>query len=240
MSEQYPTGADDAVFRAAACDLPAAVLWDMDGTLIDSEPIWDVAVADLAARLGIVLTAELRESTLGNSLDDALTKVFDAAGIPVAQRDHAGQARWLLDHVADLFTAGLPWRTGAPEALDMFAAVGVPMALVTNTVRELTDVALKTLGRDRFAAQVCGDEVPRAKPAPDPYLRAAQLLGVPPGRCLVVEDSPTGAAAAAAAGCPTMIVPSAIPVIAGPGQVCRESLVGLTPADVADVLSRRP
>ncbi|GAB09371.1 putative hydrolase [Gordonia araii NBRC 100433] len=217
---------------------PAAILWDMDGTLIDSEPIWDVAVSDFATRHGLAMDADLRESTLGNSLPDAMGKVYDAAGIGDGDRDAAADARWLLDHVTDLFNAGLPWRPGAQEALDAVADAGVAMVLVTNTVRELTEVALATIGRGRFTATVCGDEVPMGKPAPFPYLRAADLLGYAPHACLVVEDSPTGAASASAAGCPALIVPSAVAVDDGPGRVFRDSLVGVDTAELADAWQR--
>ncbi|NDK89365.1 HAD family phosphatase [Gordonia desulfuricans] len=208
--------------------LPAAVLWDMDGTLLDSERLWDIAVGELCDRNGFTMSPELREATLGNSMHDALTKVFDAAGLAPADRDHAGAERWLLDRVAELFAEDLPWRPGAQEALALIADAGVPMALVTNTVRELTDFALETLGRDVFAATVCGDEVSTAKPHPEPYLRAAALLGVDPRDCRAVEDSPTGTIAATGAGCATLVVPSTVPIPPGPLREFRESLVGLT------------
>ncbi|WP_439033098.1 HAD family hydrolase [Gordonia terrae] len=214
--------------------MPAAVLWDMDGTLLDSEPIWDVAMAELAARHGVVMTPELRESTLGNSLPDALAKVHDAAGVPPHERDPDADGRWTLDRVTELFAEDLPWRPGARDALDLVASAGIPMALVTNTVRELTEVALTTIGRERFAVTVCGDEVATGKPAPDPYVRAAELLSVPTAHCLAVEDSPTGAAAASAAGCPTLVVESAAPVAPGRLRVFRDSLAGLRLGDVAD------
>lgn len=205
----------------------------MDGTLLDSEPIWDVAMAELAVRHGIIMTAELRESTLGNALPDALAKVYDAAGISPADRDPDVDGRWTLDLVARLFSRNLPWRPGARAALDLVASAGIPMVLVTNTVRELTEVALETVGRHRFATTVCGDEVAVGKPAPEPYLRAAELLGLTPADCLAVEDSPTGAAAATAAGCPTLVVPSATDVPAGALRFFRTSLVGLTVHDLA-------
>ncbi|GAB91733.1 HAD family hydrolase [Gordonia rhizosphera] len=213
---------------------PAAVLWDMDGTLLDSEPIWDIAMEDLALRHGIMMGPALRESTLGNSLPDAITKVHDAAQLTSAERDVAADSRWMLDHVAHLFSRGLPWRPGAVEALDLLRVAGVPMVLVTNTVRELTEVALDTLGRQRFLASVCGDEVSTGKPAPDPYLRAAELLGTRPDDCLAVEDSPTGTDAATTAGCPTLVVPSAVPVPAGALRTFRRTLIGLTIDDVTD------
>ena len=89
----------------------------MDGTLLDSEKLWDIAVAELSERHGYTMTPELRESTLGNSMTDALTKVFDASGVPVDERDHAADERWLLDRVAQLFAVDLPWRPGAFEAV---------------------------------------------------------------------------------------------------------------------------
>ena len=217
----------------AVSDLPKAILWDMDGTLLDSEKLWDIAIADLATDLGFELTHEVRESTLGNSMTNALTKVFDAAGLADADRDLPGRAAWLRSRVSALFKEGIPWMPGARETLDLIAAQGIAMALVTNTERELADEALGTLGLDRFTVTVCGDEVEQGKPAPDPYLRAAQLLGIDPADCLAVEDSPTGTQAARAAGCPVLVVPSAAPVPAGEGRTFRPNLVGVTLDDVA-------
>ncbi|GAC48431.1 HAD family hydrolase [Gordonia aichiensis] len=211
---------------------PAAVLWDMDGTLLDSEKLWDIAVAELSARHGYAMTPELRESTLGNSMTDALTKVFDASGVSPDARDYAADERWLLDRVAQLFADDLPWRPGAQEALTTIADAGIPMALVTNTVRELTDQALETIGAHFFAATVCGDEVENGKPAPDPYLRAASLLGVDASACVAVEDSPTGAQSATAAGCTTIVVPSTADVPQAGRRVFRGSLEGLALADL--------
>lgn len=210
----------------------------MDGTLLDSEVLWDVAVAELSARQGFTMTRELRESTLGNSMVDALTKVYDAAGVPPEARDYAADDRWLLDRVAELFREDLPWRPGAADALDMVASAGIPMALVTNTVRELTELALDTLGRHRFVATVCGDEVEQGKPAPDPYLRAAALLGVDARACAAIEDSPAGTASAVAAGCSTLVVPSAAAVAPGLARTFRSSLEGLTLADLDIVVMR--
>ncbi len=206
----------------------------MDGTLLDSEKLWDIAVAELSERHGYVMTPpELRESTLGNSMSDALTKVFDASGVPVDERDYAADERWLLDRVAQLFSVDLPWRPGALEALTTIFDAGIPMALVTNTVRELTDQALGTIGPHFFAVTVCGDEVEFGKPAPDPYLRAATLLGVEASQCVAVEDSPTGTQSAVSAGCTTIVVPSAADVPAGPRRRFRRSLDGLTIIDLA-------
>ncbi|MFT3715149.1 MAG: HAD family phosphatase [Gordonia sp. (in: high G+C Gram-positive bacteria)] len=215
-----------------ADSLPAAVLWDMDGTILDTEPIWDVAMERLAQRHGIVMTPELREATLGNNSVDALTKVYDAARVPESGRDFDSDERWMIDLVIELFDRELPWRPGARDTLDMIAAADIPMLLVTNTMREVADVAIGFIGADRFIATVCGDEVETGKPAPDVYLRAAALAGADPRDCLAIEDSPTGSAAAHAAGVPTLVVPSAVAVPAASRRTFRDSLVGVTLDDL--------
>ena len=120
--------------------------------------------------------------------------------------------RWLHDYTAQLFDGGLPWCDGARELLEALAAEGTPMALVTNTQRALTDRALNSIGHQYFSATVCGDEVPRGKPAPDAYQRAAALLGLQPDYCLAIEDSVTGTAAAERAGCPVLVIPNDVAV----------------------------
>ncbi|MFT3662361.1 MAG: HAD family phosphatase [Gordonia sp. (in: high G+C Gram-positive bacteria)] len=217
--------------------LPAAVLWDMDGTLLDTEPIWDVGMIELARRHGIEMTEELRLATLGNNATDALTKVFDAAAVPESERDFAGEEAWMVQLVVQLFARELPWRPGAREALDLVAAAGIPMLLVTNTQREIAEIPIATLGAQRFTATVCGDEVPVGKPAPDIYLRAAELAGAAPRDCLAIEDSPTGAAAALAAEIPNLVVPSQVPVTPAAGRVFRETLTGLTLDGIVDLFA---
>ncbi|MGV0744667.1 HAD family hydrolase [Mycolicibacterium sp. XJ870] len=207
-----------------------AVLWDMDGTLVDSEKLWDISMHALYARMGSVLTPEVRESTVGGSAETVMRIVYDDIGLdpdPVAM---AESADWLHDYTGELFEQGLPWRPGAQEMLDGLTAAGVPMALVTNTRRELAERALNSIGRQYFSVSVCGDEVKNGKPAPDPYLRAADLLGVAAAHCLAVEDSVTGTASAEAAGCPVLVVPNDVEVPAGP---LRRHVSSLTDLDVA-------
>ncbi|MBV8348397.1 MAG: HAD family phosphatase [Mycolicibacterium sp.] len=195
-----------------------AVLWDMDGTLVDSEKLWDVAMHRLYDHLGGILTPRVRAATVGGSAENTMRIVFADLGRDPDPAEMAATADWLLDHTAKLFAAGLPWCEGAPELLEELAAEGIPMALVTNTPRSLTESALNTIGRHYFSATVCGDEVPRGKPAPDPYQRAAALLGQSPQSCLAIEDSVTGAASAQSAGCPVLVVPNEVDVPTGPGR----------------------
>lgn len=214
------------------------VLWDMDGTLVDSEKLWDVAIHALCVRLGGALTAEVRAATVGGCADTTMRIVYDHLGLQPDPAAMAASAQWLHDYTAELFDAGLPWCDGAFELLDSLAGQGIPMALVTNTPRSLTERALDSIGRHYFTAVVCGDEVARGKPAPDPYRRAAALLDMNPGSCLAVEDSSTGAAAAEAAGCQVLVVPNAVAVPGSPRRHRVASLAGHRVADLCDIHAR--
>ncbi|MEV5650787.1 HAD family phosphatase [Nocardia sp. NPDC052254] len=209
-----------------------AVLWDMDGTLLDSEKLWDVGVRELAVELGGLMTDGLRHALIGADGPNALRILFDGLGLERDPDAMTAAGRWLERRVTELMSGPIPWRPGAEDALAALRTAGLPNALVTNTKRSITELCLRTLGLDTFDVSVCGDEVDRGKPAPDPYLRAARLLGVDPGDCVAVEDSPTGSAAALAAGCQVLVVPCEIEVPHRPGLNFRESLVGLTLDDL--------
>lgn len=209
-----------------------AVLFDMDGTLVDSEKLWDISLQALYASLGGVLTRQRRLSLVGASAEETIEAVYSDLGLERDPVEMAETSRRLHEYTGELFAAGLPWCPGAREMLVAVAAERTATALVTNTQRELTERALDSIGRHYFSVTVCGDEVPSGKPAPDPYLRAADLLGLPPEQCLAIEDSVTGAAAAEAAGCAVLVVPNELSVPAGPRRHHAESLAGL---DVADL-----
>lgn len=200
----------------------------MDGTLIDSEKVWDVSLADLATHLGGRLSPEVRDEMIGSNMDATMVMMFTDLGLPLDQSAMDEGCRFLTKRTEELFHDGLPWRPGAIELLRAVREAGVPSALVTSTERELTEVALDTIGRDFFDVTVCGDEVDgQNKPLPEPYLKAARLLGVDPAACVAIEDSPTGAAAAAAAGCTVLVVPCDVDVPPGERRVIRDSLVGV-------------
>jgi HAD superfamily hydrolase (TIGR01509 family) len=214
-----------------------AVLFDMDGTLVDSEKLWDISLAALYEELGGRLTPQVRASMVGGSAQDTIRTVHTDLGLELDPVAMADSDRWLHDYTAGLFDGGLPWCDGAQELLEALAAEGIPMALVTNTARSLTDRALKSIGHKYFAATVCGDEVARGKPAPDAYQRAATLLGLAPSECLAIEDSVTGTAAAEGAGCPVLVVPNDVAVPAGSRRHQISSLAEVGVADLRRVFS---
>ncbi len=212
-----------------------AVLFDMDGTLVDSEKLWDISLAALYDHHGGRLTPQVRASMVGGSAEDTIRTVYTDLGLepdPVAM---AESDRWLHEYTAELFDGGLPWCPGARELLEALAAERTPMALVTNTQRALTERALNSIGEHYFSASVCGDEVPQGKPAPDVYQRAAALLGLEPSACLAIEDSVTGTAAAESAGCPVLVVPNDVEVPAGRRRAHLSSLAGVGVADLRQV-----
>ena len=207
----------------------------MDGTLVDSEKLWDVAMHAFYAQKGGVLTDAVRETTVGGSAENVMRIVYDDLGLDPTAESMAESADWLHDYTGELFEQGLPWRPGAQELLETLAASEIPLALVTNTRRTLTEQALKTIGSHYFTATVCGDEVPDGKPHPAPYQRAAELLGVVPQDCLAIEDSVTGAQSADAAGCVVLVVPNDVAVPDGPRRRHIETLAGLGVADLRDI-----
>jgi HAD superfamily hydrolase (TIGR01509 family) len=201
----------------------AAVLFDMDGTLVDSEKVWDVGLLELAQRYNGALSSAARARMVGSSMADSMMILHEDIGQP--WRDVTDSLDWLEERVKGLFGEGLIWRPGALELLREVAAADVPAALVTATRKHLVDVALQTIGRDYFAAVVCGDEVDQGKPHPTPYLSAAARLGVDIQCCVAIEDSPTGVASARAAGAAVLAVPSEVDLSHLEGVTLVESLV---------------
>lgn len=198
-----------------------AVFFDMDGLLVDSERLWLETEAEVMAGLGGPWGPEHQEALVGGSLARTVAYMLSLTG-PVATEEEVG--RQLLDGMTDRLRTQVPMMPGAKELLGEVAAAGIPAALVSSTHRALMEYALDGIGRDAFAVTVAGDEVACTKPDPEPYLTAARLLGVAPPRCVVLEDSPNGVAAGAAAGCPVVAVPSVVPIPPAAGRVVIGSL----------------
>ncbi|MDO7866850.1 HAD family hydrolase [Nocardioides jiangxiensis] len=213
----------------------AAVLWDMDGTLVDTEPYWMEAEFDLAERYGGHWTHEHGLALVGNDLLESgryiLRHMFDP-GSPGSRLTPEEVVELLLDGVVARVEHAVPWRPGARALLAELLAAGVPCALVTMSYQRFVDPILAELPDGAFAEIVTGDRVSQGKPHPEPYLKAAAGLGLAPETCLAIEDSNTGATSAEAAGCTVLVVECHVPVAPGERRVFRDSLEGLTPADL--------
>ena len=214
---------------------PAAVLFDMDGTLVDSEKVWGIALHELAAWAGGTLSEKARQAMVGGSMATSMRIFREDLGQP--DRPEEPDVKWLTTRVFNLFREGLVWRPGAAELLRAVKIAGMPTALVTSTGRTLVEAALDTLGRENFDVVVCGDEVSMPKPDPEPYRTAAKLLGVPIEQCVAIEDSPTGVASALASGAVVLAVPAELELPATDGVHLRDSLVGVDPRFLASVLA---
>jgi len=212
--------ADDA-------ELPAAVLWDMDGTLVDTEPYWIAAEHELVAAHGGVWTNEHAHALVGSPLLVSGEYIRTHGGVDLTPEEIVEA---MLDHVVAAVTQHVPWRPGVGELLGELGDSGIPCALVTMSYARLAAAVTAQLPPGTFAAVVTGDEVRRGKPHPEAYLTAAARLGVPPGECLAIEDSPAGVASAEAAGTTVVAVPHVVPVPPGPGHVLVPTLAGTTVA----------
>ncbi|KQB85586.1 HAD family hydrolase [Corynebacterium oculi] len=186
---------------------PRAIFWDMDGTLVDSEPLWGIATYELSERLGRRLTPELRAATVGGSFGNTLRVCAEHAGFTVTEREERVLHDAMFARVGELFAQSLGPRPGVRALLSALRERGIPMLVTTNTERSLADEAIAAVGAEFFCDSVTGDEVPRFKPAPDMYEEAARRVGAAPGECLVFEDSPAGMSAAVAAGCRVIGLP---------------------------------
>lgn len=206
-------------------DWPAAVLWDMDGTLVDTEPYWIAAELALVTEHGGRWTEADALALVGNSLLYAGRYIKEQAGVDLEPAEIVEQ---LLDSVVEQVEQHVPWRPGALELLADLNRCQVPCALVTMSYRRFVDPVLAALPAGSFEEVVTGDVVTRGKPDPEPYLKAAHGLGVRPGDCLAIEDSNTGARSAVAAGCGTvLVVANHVPVLEGERRIILDSLVGL-------------
>lgn len=197
------------------------VLWDMDGTLVDTEPYWFDVEFELVAEFGGVWTEADARSLVGFDLLDSAHELRTRGSVDL---DPVDVVERMLDGVIRRVADQLPWRPGAPELLAACGAEGIPCVLVTMSWRRLADAVISSAPSGSFAASITGDEVRNGKPDPEPYLAAASAIGVDPAACVAIEDSPTGTASALAAGCATLGVPHVVPIPAAPGLTLVESL----------------
>jgi HAD superfamily hydrolase (TIGR01509 family) len=202
-----------------------AVMFDMDGLLVDSEPLWFRAEGAVMDRLGGSWSPADQHMLVGGSLPSTV-KYLLSKGTRTAEP--AAVARWLTEAMVGLIRSGpLPVLPGAGELVAEVAMAGLPYALVTSSEPAVMDEVLARLSV-QFPVTVCAADVAHAKPDPEGYLLAAAKLGADPRRCIALEDSPNGVAAAEAAGYRTVAVPGVVPVPDRPGRVVLATLAGMT------------
>ncbi|WP_287931080.1 HAD family phosphatase [Arthrobacter sp.] len=217
-----------------------AVLWDMDGTLVDTEPYWIAAEIELVTAHGGHWDEELATSMVGNALDTT-AEIFQGMGVDLSVREIVDQ---LSNRVIDGVRRKLPWRPGARELLAGLHGRGVRCVLVTMSERPLAEEIVNALDGPYFEFLVTGDQVKNGKPHPEPYLTAIELLReadptLTAETCVALEDSIPGVAAAMAADVPTIGIPHVVPLPEDPARTTWATLAGRTYDDVAAVLAAR-
>ncbi|WP_112238914.1 HAD family hydrolase [Kribbella monticola] len=212
-----------------------AVLWDMDGTLVDSEPVWARVQIELLTALGATWTVEDCVALVGSDLSHAVDVWMSR--IPAGAIEPEELAERMYGEVVAALKEEVVFRPGALELLTALKGDGIPCALVTASYRVMIDAVLSHLPPDLFDVIVAGDEVSNGKPHPEPYLTAAAELKVDPADCLVIEDSPGGTAAGTAAGAFVLAVPQWVTIPAAPRRLVADSLEQFTPQDLRELLA---
>ncbi|MFJ9575479.1 HAD family hydrolase [Streptomyces sp. NPDC101191] len=208
-------------------DALQAVLFDMDGTLVDTERLWLRAVEEEARALCLDLTDADLPHVVGRAIEDTAAHLVARTG---GRAGPAATGASLENRFTHLVRGAVTPLPGAEALLRALASAGVPTALVSASPRPVVDIVLSVLGGHRFTATVAAGETLRTKPFPDPYEAALAALGVAPAACVAVEDSPAGIASAEAARCAVLAVPSLTAVRPAP----RRTVVGsLLDVDVA-------
>ena len=213
-----------------------AVLWDMDGTLIDTEPYWIEAEFELAALHGGTWSHEHGLNLVGNDLLTSGRYFREHSGVDLAPEVIVEE---LLDRVIERVRKEVPW---TPGALDLLADLGraqLPCALVTMSYRRFVEAAITSLPATTFSVIVTGDEVTHGKPHPEPYTLAMSRLGVSAEECVAIEDSPTGATSAEEAGALVLTVPNHVAIPASPNRVEVASLLSVTASHLVSLVQQR-
>ena len=212
---------------------PLGLLWDMDGTLIDTEPYWMEAETELVESYGKTWSEEQAFLLVGNELTVSASIIIEQTGIPltppeVVERLLVGVIARLKQHV--------PWRPGAKELLLEAREAGRPCALVTMSYESFARVLIESLPAGTFEVVVTGDKVTYGKPHPEPYRRAAHELGLAPEHCIAFEDSPTGVRSATAAEVPTVAIEHLVKIPDLPGLVKVQTLRGVLLNDLGTLM----
>ncbi len=206
----------------------AAVLWDMDGTLVDTEPYWIDTEHRLVEEFGGTWSDEQATALIGSDLLDSAAVLRDA-GVDLELVEIVER---LMDGVIARMEVELPWRPGARELLVACRDAGIPCVLVTMSWRRFADAVLASAPEGCFVTTITGDEVAHGKPHPEPYLAALRYLDADAADCVAIEDSRTGVASALASGCATLGVPHVVSLEPAPNLLIAPTLVGVTVDDL--------
>ena len=213
----------------ANSQLPAAVLFDLDGTLVDSEHYWMLSERKLADQHGAEWNQADGIDLIGMSLYESSVIIGRKLGSALAPEEIIDR---LTAVVIEQLQVALPWRPGARELLFELREAGIKTALVTMSMRRMALAVAESVGFDAFDVIVAGDEVEFGKPHPEAYLKAAELLGVEPADCIAIEDSIPGLASAEAAGTKAIGVPNLVKLEEIEGRILWPTLEGVTLADL--------
>jgi HAD superfamily hydrolase (TIGR01509 family) len=211
--------------------MPAAVLWDMDGTLVDTEPYWLGAEIALVESFGGTWSHEEGLTLVGAGLEHSAA-VLQGRGVDMTVDEII---QHLTDRVLERMREAVPWRPGARELLTELRGADVPTALVTMSIRRMAEYVISTIPFVAFDVVVAGDDVTHSKPHPEPYLKAAELLGVPIDQCVAIEDSQNGLASAIASGAVSIGIPLHVALEEGPGHTIWTSLEAKALDDISRV-----
>lgn len=217
-----------------------AVFWDLDGTIVDTEPYWIQAEKDLVAEYGGSWTDEDALELVGQALAYSARRL-EQAGVPLPVE---GIIADLTVRVAARMRNQVPWRPGARELLEELAAADVPCAMVTMSTGPLARLVAEQLPAGTFRLLVTGEMVQRGKPHPDPYQLAfdqlaAEVPGLSKARCAALEDSLPGYTSAHAAGLAAVAVPHLIELPPDRHRVQWDTLAGRTLEDLEELVSAR-
>ncbi|MCP2636998.1 HAD family phosphatase [Microbacterium sp. HD4P20] len=207
----------------------AAVLWDMDGTLVDTEPYWMAAETPLVESFGGTWSHEQALALVGLGLEDS-ARIFQEAGVRMS-------VDAIIDHLTDevmrqLAVTGVPFRPGARELLANLREAGIKTGLVTMSMRRMATAVVDLIDFAAFDVIIAGDDATRPKPFPDPYLQACEALGVDPAETVAIEDSPNGLRSAVASGAAAIGVPLMLSVEGAGAHAVWPSLDGRTADDL--------
>jgi HAD superfamily hydrolase (TIGR01509 family) len=205
--------------------LPAAVLWDMDGTLIDSEPYWLASESAFAAAHDSNWGDEDGLGVIGMSLYESSKLLKARVGSTLEPQQIIDQ---ITDGVLQQLEQSIPWRPGARELLKLLKDNNIKTALVTGSMHRMAQKVADQIGFDAFDVIVGGDDVIKGKPHPESYLLAAKMLGVDPTDCVAFEDSLTGITAAEAAGTKAVGIPHIVEIPMSEGRILWPTLEGVT------------